>query len=148
MEDFVIENEYKKLDEPDSKKAGYWVIIKSVSMNDLILNDANGHQVAKLEERNADLRVWWDNGPKFYVALYAHAVTVISASTESFQLQIKWLNQGGGTLKLDSATDNVSCNDTKRRSVYSFSVEEEMIDAIRKIDTQINNLPIWINCAQ
>lgn len=115
-------------------------------MKDLILMDADGNHVAKLESRYADLRVWWDDGPKFYVATYAHSVTVLSASTELFKLQVKWFNQGGGTLMHDFASDFVLCNDSKRRSSYFFSTTEAMTEDIKRIEAEIENQPLWIKC--
>ncbi len=125
---------------------GYWHIIKMVQLPDLYLLDSQGNQRAKLYDRYSDVRVWWDNGPKFYITGYVHSVKVISASTPAFQLRLDWKNQGGGVLRSETITGNVTCNDDGRRESWTYSVSDEMADQIKSISSQTSGSINWLPC--
>jgi hypothetical protein len=126
---------------------GHWVHIKSIRFSDLqLIDNSDGAIAAKVTQRVGALRVWWNDGPQHYVALYAHSVTAVSAETDQFHIRLKWMNQGGGTEKVETITDHVSCRDVNRRGVWTFSITEAQAEHIMRGSADVFGPVLWRKC--
>ncbi|KAF0809731.1 hypothetical protein A167_01547 [Alcanivorax sp. S71-1-4] len=131
-----------------AEAAGNWHYIRFFRFPDIDLTDAaTGVVTARLTQRSAATRVWWNNGPQFYTAIYGHNVTAVSASTPHFSTRLIMKNQGGGTELVQDIADHVSCRDTDRRSVWTFSITGEQSEYILRAAATLFGPVQWEACA-
>lgn len=126
---------------------GYWHTLKSIRYADLkLVNAVDGTLAATLTRRVGALRVWWDNGPQYYVAVYAHETTSTSAETDDLRIELLLKNAGGGTEKRETVNDRVGCRDVARRTVWSFSITEGMAEHIVASTAELAAPVSWTYC--
>ena len=128
-------------------KSGFWHHIGFVKHPDLVLNDGDGSEAARIFDRFGGLKVWWNNGPQVYVASYAHSVESLSANTRAFSVKLNWMNQGGGVEKSETIVDAVSCRDTDRRSVWTFSLTAEQAEYVKRATANPFGPVQWTKCS-
>lgn len=132
---------------PFAEPEGYWHYLSMVRCPDLsLLNPSDEMPAARLTERASALRVWWNNGPQHYGAVYSHCVTAVSAGTDVFHLRLNWKNEGGGVEKTETITDRVHCRDSRRHAVWSFSITAEQADFIKRFTAELFGPMIWTPC--
>lgn len=137
------------LDTERFQDRGFWHYIKSIRYPDQKILDTNtGKARCEITGREGWFKVWWDNGPKLYVASYHHNVTVISGKTGNFSVKINWLNQGGGIEKTETINDYVTCRDTKRFSSWTFSTTGEIVEASTKSTAEPFGPISWKDCVE
>jgi hypothetical protein len=125
---------------------GHWEHIRGIRFPDLQLLATDGTLAAKVIQRAGALRVWWNNGPQHYVAVYTHGVTTVAAETDRFHIRLKWMNQGGGTEKVETIHDYVSCRDANRRNVWTFSITPEQSEYILRGSADLFGPVLWRKC--
>ncbi|GMU09497.1 hypothetical protein [Corallococcus caeni] len=125
---------------------GYWMDIRGIRFPDLQLLAPDGTLAAKVIQRAGALRVWWNNGPQHYVAVYTHGVTAVAAETDRFHVRLKWMNQGGGAEKVETIDDYVSCRDVNRRNVWTFSITQEQSEYILRGSADLFGPVVWRKC--
>lgn len=131
-----------------AEAAGNWHYIRFFRFPDIELTDATtGVVTARLTQRSAATRVLWDNGPQCYTAVYGHNVTAVSASTPHFSSRLIMQNRGGGTEFTTDIADHISCRDTDRRNVWSFSITEEQSKYIVRAAATLFGPVQWEACS-
>ncbi|WP_437785625.1 hypothetical protein [Sorangium sp. So ce1097] len=146
MSEFTTDQN-ETLRELGSQLQGYWHIIKAVAPPSIVLVDnVAGTQLASLTKRYADMRVWWDNGPRVYVATYAHSISPITAEIKQVNLKLVWRNQGGGIEKHEIVSDHVTCRERDKWSNWSFSITPEQAEYIQRLDALVLGEPTWSKC--